>query len=87
MVKTQLRGVRIEGDTPLNASPGQPQICLDFLLGKEYRLSKKVIFPKLSLLTQIASSGAEKIFNREAKKRLQLWKPVYMLLIKWVIIN
>ena len=36
MVKTQLRGVRIEGDTPLNASPGQPQICLDFLLGKGY---------------------------------------------------
>ena len=30
MVKTQLRSVRIEGDTPLNASPGQPQICLDF---------------------------------------------------------
>ena len=54
---------------------------------KEYRLSKKVIIPKLSLLAQIASSGAEKIFNREAKKRLQLWKPVYMLLIKWVLIN
>ena len=37
MVKTQLRGVRIEGDTPLNASPGQPQICLDFLLGKRIK--------------------------------------------------
>ena len=37
MVKTQLRGVRIEGDTPLNASPGQPQICLDFLLGRSLK--------------------------------------------------
>ena len=37
VVKTQLRGVRIEGDTPLKASPGQPQICLDFLLGLKQR--------------------------------------------------
>ena len=50
---------------------------------KEYRLSKKVIFPKLSLLTQIASSGAEKIFNREAEKRLQLTAISFRLLC-WI---
>ena len=39
---------------------------------------EKGIIPKPSL-TQIASSGAEKIFNREAKTRLQLWNPIYIL--------